>query len=153
MRQLLLNCRGKGITLKPGKFTFAEEKVKYAGYLITSKGVEADPDKISAMMNYRKPGNITELRSFMGMVNQLGDFTKEISSAEFDAVKKVIKSLPMLCHYDSSRGVILYSDASRLNGLGYVLAQVVDGQSNLSNVDQDSYCLQNLDILQLSWNY
>ena len=104
-------------------------------------------------MNYPKPGNITELRSFMGMVNQLGDFTKEISSAAqplrgllsekskyqwvhyhdqaFDAVKEVIKSLPMLCHYYPIGEVILYSDASRLNGLGYILAQVVDGQFKL----------------------
>ena len=46
VRQLLLKCREKCITLNPEKFTFAEEKVKYVGYLITSKGVEADPDKI-----------------------------------------------------------------------------------------------------------
>ena len=78
VRQLLLKCRENGITLNPEKFTFAEEKVKYIGYLIISKGVEADLDKISTMMNHPKPSNITELRSFMGMVNQLSDFTKKL---------------------------------------------------------------------------
>ena len=72
--------------------------------------MEADPDKISAMMKYPKPGNITELRSFMGIVNQLGDFTKEISSAaqplrELLSEKNKYQRLP--CHdqaFDAVKG-------------------------------------------------
>ena len=54
--------------------------MKYVGFLIGSKGVQADPDKIRAIIDFPSPKNITELRSFMGLVNQFANFTKEISN-------------------------------------------------------------------------
>ena len=43
-------------------------------------GISADPEKIRAINDFPKPTNITELRSFLGLANQLGNFTKELSS-------------------------------------------------------------------------
>ena len=67
----------------------------------------------------------------------------------------------MLCHlshYDPSREVILYCDASRLNGLGYILAQVVDGQVKLIKcgsrflLPADSrYSTTELELLGIVW--
>ena len=35
---------------------------------------ESDPAKIDTIAKFPKPTNITEMRSFVGLVNQLGDF-------------------------------------------------------------------------------
>ena len=80
VRELLQRCRDKGITLNPNKFNFAEENVKFVGYSVTSEGIEADPEKISAIEKFPKPSNISELRSFLGLVNQLSEFSQEIST-------------------------------------------------------------------------
>ena len=94
------------------------------GYTVTRYGTAADPGKIRAIQEFPIPTNITELRSFMGLVNQLGDFTDRISFAAlplrdlmkhrspfvwmpchddaFTAVKEALVSPPSLAQYDRS---------------------------------------------------
>jgi len=56
-------------------------KLKFLGHLTNESGIHADPDKTSAIVEMRPPGNVSELRQFMGMVNRLGKFTPNL--AEF----------------------------------------------------------------------
>ena len=63
------------------KFVLMQSAVTYVGYVVDSEGVKADPRKIEAISEFLTPNNLTELRSFMGLVNQLGGFTHQISSA------------------------------------------------------------------------
>ena len=143
--QLLTRCREQGITLNASKFQFAEEEVKFVGYIVTRYGTAADPSKIRAIQEFPIPTNITELRSFMGLVNQLGDFTDQISFAAlplrdllkhrspfvwmpchddaFTAVKEALVSPPSLAQYDPSLPTVLHTDASRRKGLGFALLQ------------------------------
>ena len=53
--------------------------MRYVGYIVSSDGIKADPTKIEAISEFPAPTNITELRSFMGMANQLGGFTHLLS--------------------------------------------------------------------------
>ncbi|ROT64573.1 hypothetical protein C7M84_017479 [Penaeus vannamei] len=48
--------------------------------LLFDKGIAADPEKVAAIRDYPTPSNITDLRSFMGLVNQLADFSPEIAA-------------------------------------------------------------------------
>ena len=68
-RNLLLACREHNITLGKKKFTFASAEVKFAGYIISDTGVKSDPAKIDAITRFPKPTNLTEMRSFFGLVN------------------------------------------------------------------------------------
>ena len=79
VRNFLTKCREAGITLNANKFKFAQECVQYVGYIVSKDGVEADPQKIKSK-NFPTPKNITELRSFLGSVNQLGQFSSKMSS-------------------------------------------------------------------------
>jgi hypothetical protein len=54
--------------------------VHFAGYLVGGDGVAADPEKLSAIAEFPRPVNITQLRSFLGLVGQLADFSDEISA-------------------------------------------------------------------------
>ena len=89
---------------------------------MSKDGIEADPAKVRAIAEFPKPSNITELRSFMGLVTQLGSFSAEISQAAvplrdllktknqfiwiqphdqaFQAVKAALVSPPVLTTFD-----------------------------------------------------
>ncbi len=42
--------------------------MKFAGYVVTDQGIKADPDKVKAITHFPKPSNITDMRSFKGLV-------------------------------------------------------------------------------------
>ena len=68
-----------GLTLNKEKCVFGADKVKYLGHVVDQEGIRADPDKTAAIQAMRPPTNISELRRFMGMVNQLGKFSQNLA--------------------------------------------------------------------------
>ncbi|ROT72287.1 hypothetical protein C7M84_009327 [Penaeus vannamei] len=78
--QMLSRCRAHGITLNKDKFMVAATNVSFCGYNISPEGIAADPEKVAAIRDYPTPSNIRDLRSFMGLVNQLADFSPEIAA-------------------------------------------------------------------------
>ena len=54
-------------------------EVKFAGCILNEEGVKVDPEKVSAVTNFKTPKNITDLRQFLGMVNQLAHIKDQIS--------------------------------------------------------------------------
>ena len=145
VRKLLERCRVHGISISKKKFEFGKTQVKYVGFIVSQEGIKADPDKLKAIGKFPTPTNITELRSFMGLVNQLTGHSQMLVQAalplrpllktksEFqwmeehteamEAVKKVITSFPIRMHFDPKLPTILETDAARRKGLGYCLMQ------------------------------
>ncbi|XP_043228627.1 uncharacterized protein LOC122384887 [Amphibalanus amphitrite] len=81
VRQILLRCDQHGITLNPDKCQFAEDEVEFCDFRINSAGYTADGKKVRAIQAFPRPGNITDLRSFLGLVTQLGAFSPEVAAA------------------------------------------------------------------------
>ena len=81
IHEVLTRCRKFGITLNKEKFVVASTSVNFCGYSLSKDGISADPGKVSAIRDFPTPSNLTDLRSFMGLVNQLADFTPDISAA------------------------------------------------------------------------
>ena len=145
VREFLLTCRENQITLNPTKCQIGKASVNYAGYVVSDAGVGADPNKVKAIGNFPVPKNITDLRSFMGLVNQLGCFSSHISKAanplrglmseknlflwtkehdeSFNDVKQALCKPPILTNYDPMKPIVVQTDASRLNGIGYAMLQ------------------------------
>ena len=69
VRNYLEECRKHRVTLNRKKFEFAQEEVKFVGFIVGKNGVKADPAKIEAIKKFPEPSNITELRSFLGLAN------------------------------------------------------------------------------------
>ena len=67
------------ITLNPDKIQFKKTKLKYIGHTITDKEIEADDDKVQTIRNMPAPKNIKQLRSFLGMINYLSKFCRNLS--------------------------------------------------------------------------
>jgi transposase InsO family protein len=143
--KVLERCLEHGVTLNPKKFNFAKAEVNFVGYHIGPNGVAADPSKLDAIAKFPIPSNITDLKSFLGLVNQLGAFSRDVSATAgplrpllkksnafvwnanhteaFDAVKKALCATPVLRPFDPNLKTILLTDASRLHGLGFALMQ------------------------------
>lgn len=113
--------------------------------LLSGEGIEADQDKVKVIKDFPTRANITDLRSFMGLVNQLAKFTPHIAAATqqlhflmnpkrtfiwtpdhneaFQCVKFALSSPPVLSSFDPDLPTILQTDASKLYGVRDTLLQ------------------------------
>lgn len=64
-------CSKNGITFNPEKFVFARDEVEYIGFEITADSVRPGQSMIQAISDFPAPTNITGMRSFFGLVNQV----------------------------------------------------------------------------------
>jgi hypothetical protein len=47
---------------------FFRSKINYLGHVISTEGIQPNPDKVQAILNKRSPTIITELRTWQGMM-------------------------------------------------------------------------------------
>ncbi len=117
--------------------------VKYVGHIITSQGVQADPDKLKAVKNMPVPMDKSAVKRFLGFVTYLSKFIPNFSKvsaplreiqhqedfawgpseqSSFDKLKELCCNSPVLAYYDVQKPVEVQCDASK-DGLGCVLLQ------------------------------
>ena len=114
------------------------------GHIVTKEGVLVDPGKVQAVMEWSRPANAKEIRSFLGLAGYYRRFVKDFSKiagvltkltrkgvkfawddrceAAFCELKKRLTTAPVLTLPSGSDGFEVYTDASR-SGLGCVLMQ------------------------------
>ena len=148
VRALLQMCQVRQISLKLDKCQFAVTEVEFCGYIINANGYRIDPSLVDSIAKFPPPENLTDLRLFMGLVNQVASFNADIADAltslrpllkpsndfvwnemhqrAFESIKRLLCDTPVLAYFDLTKPTKLYTDASRLNGLGCILTQVRD---------------------------
>ena len=72
---VLKRIEAAGVTLNKDKCEFNKTSLTFLGHTIDGKGISPDPQKTAAINKMASPKSTTELRRFMGMVNQLGKFS------------------------------------------------------------------------------
>ena len=65
-------------------------RLKFAGFVVSDKGVTADPDKVSAIPDFPTPKNVTEIWSFLGLVQQLSQFAPDLAHMTV-AIRSLLK--------------------------------------------------------------
>ena len=63
-----------GLKLKPRKLHRYRNKVKYLGYVVSNKGVEADTEKIQCILEWPTPTSPKQIRQLFGSGIQLSMF-------------------------------------------------------------------------------
>ena len=79
LQAVLQRLSESNITMNLDKCEFSKSEVKVLGNIVSAKGISPDPEKIEAIVNLPAPKNIREVRSFLGMVNQLSKFTEHLA--------------------------------------------------------------------------
>ena len=141
----VLTCLSKaGITLGIEKCEINKWSVKFLGQLVDEDGIKPDPSKVHAIQQMKPPSTVSELRRFLGMVNQqskflphLADRTKPLrdllslknqwrwgheQQQAFDDLKRALSTSEVLALYDARHETTLSADASSY-GLRAVLRQ------------------------------
>ncbi|XP_058775479.1 uncharacterized protein LOC131649738 [Vicia villosa] len=147
LRIVLSVLREKQLFAKFSKCEFWMSEVKFLGHVISGDGVAVDPSKVEAVINWERPKNATEVRSFLGLAGYYRRFImgfsklalpltrltrKEVSfewnlecEKSFRKLKEKLTTAPVLVIPDPNRSYEVFCDASK-KGLGGVLMQ--DGQ-------------------------
>ena len=66
--------RSYNIKLNPGKCAFRVMAEKFLGFMVSQRGIEANPDKIRAIMEMKPPKNVKEVQSLNRKVAALNRF-------------------------------------------------------------------------------
>jgi len=64
---------------KLSKCEFWLEEVQFLGYVISAKGIAADPAKIETVLKWERPKTVTKVRSFMGLTGYYRRFVEGFS--------------------------------------------------------------------------
>ncbi|UYV66004.1 hypothetical protein LAZ67_3006141 [Cordylochernes scorpioides] len=143
-----LNSYGLRINLSKSKFLVQE--IDFLGYLITSHGVKPLPTKVKAILEYKKPKTVHELRIFLGMLNFYRTFLNnaaetqailheylrgakkkdrseikwtEEAEVQFEKCKQALANTALLAYPDTELPISLCTDASD-RAVGSVLQQL-----------------------------
>ncbi|KAL0403807.1 UNVERIFIED_CONTAM: Transposon Ty3-I Gag-Pol polyprotein [Sesamum radiatum] len=141
---VLQTLREKQLYAKFSKCEFWLESVAFLGHVITKEGISIDPRKVEAIVDWPKPTNVTEIRSFLGLAGYYRKFVEGFSRIalllnrltqkrikfewdqacddSFKELKQRLASAPVLTLPTEVGSFTIFSDASK-NGLGCVLMQ------------------------------
>ena len=123
-----------GMRLKKEKCAYLLPSVEYLGHTISAEGLSASDSKVLGILKASLPRDVTELRSFLGLVNYYGKFLPDLASTlaplyallqkhktwswgckeeeGFNKVKEMLKSPRVLVHFDPNLPLIVTCDAS-----------------------------------------
>ena len=144
LRIILQTLREHRLYAKLSKCPFWLNSVAFLRHIVSAEGISVDPQKVEAILNWKPPTSVTEIRSFLGLAGYYRKFVERFSKIatpltrltkkeepflwseachqSFDELKMRLTSTPVLTLPSEQDGFAVYCDAPR-QGLGCVLMQ------------------------------
>ena len=137
-------CREHHLTQK-FQMCYPEHSIRFAGMIMSSKGLSPDSDKMSVIRDFPIPNNRTDLRSWLGLCQRFSMWYPELASCQSGLRHLVRDDVPfewsskmtgqmeatkhLLCgdvhvhSYDMKLVPTIFVDGSILHGASYILVQ------------------------------
>ena len=147
LAKVLSRLQQVGAKLKKEKCQFMMPSVEYLGFHISGEGIRPTQEKRQAIVNAPAPGDATQLKSFIGLVNYYSKFLPSLADTlaplykllgkhqrwhwgkeqadAFQKAKSQLSSDVLLVHFDPGRKLAISCDASPY-GIGAVLSHVYE---------------------------
>ena len=93
LRIVLQTLRERQLYAKLSKCQFWLDRVAFLGHLISAEGVSVNPQKIEAVVNWKPPKNVSEVRSFLGLAGYYRKFVEEFSKIAASLTKLTRKDV------------------------------------------------------------
>jgi len=74
LEELFVTINNYQLKLNPEKCVFGVKAGKFLGFLLTERGIEANPNKCAAIINMRSPSNVKEVQRLTGRMAALSRF-------------------------------------------------------------------------------
>jgi hypothetical protein len=144
LAETFANLRAANLKLNPEKCVFGIHKGKVLGCLVSTKGIEANPDKIKALVEMQDPVSVKDVQKLTGRVAALNRFIpraaarslpffqvlisaknfqwSETQKQAFQELKDYLSNMTKLCPPEPRSPLLLYVFASNL-AVSVVLVQ------------------------------
>uniref|UniRef100_A0A8R1EKI3 RNA-directed DNA polymerase n=1 Tax=Caenorhabditis japonica TaxID=281687 RepID=A0A8R1EKI3_CAEJA len=131
-----------GFRIRIEKCKFLMKQIVFLGFVIDEHGRRPDPEKVADIQKMPAPTNVSQLRSFLGLIQFYGAFVKELFELRpplneltkkdqefiwspkcqkaFERIKEILQSDLLLTQFDPKLPIIVAADASQY-GIGSVL--------------------------------
>ena len=147
LREVLKRLSEHNIKLKKEKCSFMEERVVYMGHMVDENGIHATEDKIEDVKNSPLPTNVSQLKSYLGLIGYYRAFLPNLATIlhplhvllkqgeawiwseecekAFRQSKQMVIDSDLLVHYDVNKPVTLACDSSSY-GAGAVISHIME---------------------------
>jgi hypothetical protein len=154
LAETFANLRAANLKLNPEKCVFRIHKGKVLGCLVSTKGIEANPDKIKALVEMQDPVSVKDVQKLTGRVAALNrsiprvaeslPFFQVLSSAKnfqwsetqkqaFQELKDYLSNMTKLCPPEPKSPLLLYVSASN-SAVSAVLVQEKEEEGKLKQI-------------------
>ncbi|XP_031330712.1 uncharacterized protein K02A2.6-like [Photinus pyralis] len=149
VKEVLSRFEKHNIRINKDKSIFFKPEVEFLGYKLVEGGLQPLQSKVTEIKNAPVPRDVTQLRSYVGLLNFYSKFIPMLSTilhplygllrkdvvfcwndecqTAFDKSKELLGHCFTLTHYNPDNEIIITTDASAY-GLGAVLSQKVNNE-------------------------
>jgi hypothetical protein len=134
VKLVLERLRAAGLQVDIKKTELHVTRTKYLGFIISTQGLEVDPEKIAAVTNWQLPDSVKGVQSFLGFCNfyrrfiqdygriakPLNELTRKDTTFRFTddcetafvRLQELLTTAPLLAHYNPALPTQVETDAS-----------------------------------------
>jgi transposase InsO family protein len=134
VKKVLKRLREAGLQADVKKSEFDVTRTKYLGFIVTTSGVEADPEKVEVIRNWARPTTVTGVRSYLGFCGFYRQFIRDFGliakplttltrltepflwtdacTIAFEELRRQLLLIPRIHHFDPALPTKVETDAS-----------------------------------------